>query len=50
MLQAIISGRPSGRPELAAEGNTIQCSCNNYQCGKGLEGLKDIGRPVEKPG
>ncbi len=50
ILQALVSGvRPDVRPE-AAEGNTIQCGCNNYQCGKGMEPQVQVDLPAGKPG
>jgi hypothetical protein len=48
ILQGIIAGRPEGiRPELAGAGNTIQCACNNYQCG-GHPAIEDVIRPAEE--
>ena len=35
ILQAILTGAPGGAvEETAADSNYVQCSCNNYQCGK----------------
>jgi hypothetical protein len=34
ILQALVSAAPTDRVVAASEGNTVQCVCNNYQCGK----------------